>query len=113
MIIVAGDERNYNLIMDALQAKLLVEVLTELVRQPNFVPVMVKASEAVNQDGFETIGTDSIAATNSVMSVLGYWTRQLKRNLPEVTSEVAPPETTVETEGAEENKEATPKPLVN
>ena len=111
MIIVAADQNNYNLVLDSLQAKLLVEVLRELQKGSSFVPVVIAASQQVNRDGFETTGNDAIAATTAVVSVLGYWTKQLKKNPPEVTSEVVPP-TTAPEEGFEEKQEV-PKPLVN
>lgn len=78
MNVLNVDPRNMVLMMDNLQAKLLVEILR---RTP--LEIAIQASEEVQKDGFGMVfADDAMAAISSYCSIVGYRTDMMVGVLP-------------------------------
>ncbi len=116
MIVLGSDEHNFHIGIDLLQAKMLVAICRQLLIKPGLSQLFVDASEEVNRDGFEVLGTDIMAATMAVSSTLGFFTKPVRRAVPQAPPPPAaaePSQAALEpavavTEG--EEVPATPKP---
>jgi hypothetical protein len=73
-VIISGrDDKNVAVVLDLMQAKLIVECLRQLTQAD-----LVRAAENTHKDGFELLANDALYAAGSFVSIVGYVTDKIQ-----------------------------------